>query len=667
MDFFQSQDVARRNTSLLAVYFVLAVAAIVAAIYFLMVFLFEQMNERQNVGAATSLWVPELFLGVTVGTLSVILIGSLFKTAQLRGGGRVVAESLGGRLLNGDTQNLRERMLLNVVEEISIASGTAVPPVYLLDEEEGINAFAAGFGPDTAVIGVTKGCLYRLTRDQLQGVIAHEFSHIMNGDMRLNIRLMGLVHGILLIALIGQIILRTMGRSSTRTRSSRKGKDGGAGGILILAIGLMAIGYIGVFFGKLIKSAVSRQREFLADASAVQFTRNPSGIASALMTIGGFSTGSKIASPQAETASHMYFSNGLRSSFIELMSTHPPLAERIKRIDPSFDGTFIKSRMLTDEESMGEDEYRSQLAAASPIGSAGSFKLSPLTEIKKGKRFAFGAKSSVEQVGHPEAKHLQFASSLLHALPDFLRSAVHHPIGAQATLYALLLSADAATRQSQVNGLTERVTEATVKLTERLAAMTDRLPTEYRVPLVELTLPALHQVSESQGRQFRDVLTYLAKADGQITLFEMGLLRIVIKALFGDQDRAAARRRMAIGKSAARQEISILLSALSRVGHFDDASVQHAFNVGAKLFPVSPPLTLVSADDCPPPRIGKSLDLLTETPPKIKKLILQAAAETIGADGEITVDEAELLRIVAHALGCPMPPLIVNQRMKDEG
>ncbi|MDA0833084.1 MAG: M48 family metallopeptidase [Planctomycetota bacterium] len=660
MDFFQSQDVARRNTSLLVVYFVLAVATIVAAVYFLLLLLFQQANQLESLDVAPSLWMPELFLGVMVGTLSIILIGSLFKISQLSGGGHVVAESLGGRLLNGESQNLRERMLLNVVEEIAIASGTAVPPVFLLDEENGINAFAAGFSPDTAVIGVTKGCLDRLTRDQLQGVIAHEFSHILNGDMRLNIRLMGLVHGILVIALIGQIILRSMGRSSTRSSSSRKGKDNGGGAFIILAIGLMVIGYIGVFFGKLIKSAVSRQREFLADASAVQFTRNPQGIASALMTIGGYSRGSKIASPQAETASHMYFSNGLRSSLFTLMSTHPPLDERIRRIDPSFKGKFATSQILTDEESLGADAYRAQLAPASSMNLVGDYTLSPLPEIKKEERFAFAAKSSIEQVGQPQARHLEFASSLLTALPDFLRSAVHHPIGAQSTLYALLLSDDFATRQSQLSGLTARTTDATVQLTERLAAITVRLPTEYRIPLVELTLPALHQISETQCQTFRDVLTYLARADGQISLFEMGLLRIVIKALFGDKDRTTRRLR-SIRKSVAQQESSILLSALARVGHADDATVQRAFSVGMKLLPFRPAPALVAAEECPLTRIWKSLDLLTQTPPKFKKLILEAAAETIGADSEITIDEAEMLRIVAHALECPMPPLIVGR------
>ncbi|MFN0198242.1 MAG: M48 family metallopeptidase [Planctomycetaceae bacterium] len=658
MDFFRSQDVARRNTSLLVFYFILAVAMIVLALYALLLFTYGKMMEQSDPAAAVSLWVPELFLGVSVGTLTIILLGSLYKTSQLRGGGHVVAEELGGRLLEGETRDLRERMLLNIVEEMSIASGTPVPPVYLLDDEDGINAFAAGFTPETAVIGVTRGCLDRLKRDELQGVIAHEFSHILNGDMRLNIRLIGIVHGILLIALVGRIILRSVGNSSTRrsTSSSKKGKDG-SGGFIILAIGLMAIGYIGVFFGKLIKSAVSRQREFLADSSAVQFTRNPGGIASALMNIGGFATGSKIANPRAEEASHMFFSNGLRASFLQLMSTHPPLVERIRRIDSSFNGKFPKSHVLTDEEAVAETE---SLAVVSQMNSQASAEIRP-RKPKAESRFAFRPESSVEEVGKPELKHLQFATSFLHELPDTLRSAVHHPLGAQATLYALMLSSDEETRQSQLNGLAGRTDEVAFDLTKRLATFVDRLPVEYRIPVVELSLSALHRLSEAQGKSFHENLSYLAQADGQITLFEMGLLRIVIKSLFAEDRTGMPKSRRTLTKSAVQSEAVALLSALARIGHDEDAAVAHAYSAGMQRLPFQPVPGLLPAKDCGLPRISKSLDLLSLTPPQVKKQILQAAAETIGADGQITTREAELLRITAHSLGCPMPPLIVGQ------
>jgi Zn-dependent protease with chaperone function len=320
MNFFEHQDRARRNTKWLVVYFIAAVALMIAAIYAVFAAAFLR--------GGGSFWHTELFAGVALGTVFVILCGSLTKTLALRQGGSAVASMLGGRPINTNTTDPDERKLLNVVEEVAIASGISVPTVYLLPEEEGINAFAAGRSPADAVIGVTRGCMTLLTREELQGVIAHEFSHVLNGDMRLNVRLIGLVFGIFCLSQIGRILIRTSGR---RSGGSKKGGNP----LPLIGIALMIIGAIGVFFGRLIKSAVSRQREFLADAAAVQFTRNPAGLAGALKKIGGLLHGSRIDNAHAEEASHLFFSNALASSWSSLMATHPPLAERIKRLDPS--------------------------------------------------------------------------------------------------------------------------------------------------------------------------------------------------------------------------------------------------------------------------------------------------------------------------------------------
>ena len=275
------------------------------------------------------LWNPQLFLLAAVGTLAVIALGSGFKTLELAQGGSSVATMLGGRLVAPTTTDPDERKLRNVVEEMAIAAGVPVPQVYLLPEEQGINAFAAGHSTSDAVVAVTAGAVRLLTRDELQGVIGHEFSHILNGDMRLNLRLMGIVFGILCLAVIGRVLLYTRSRSS---------KDKNP--LPLLGLALIVIGWIGVFFGRLIQAAVSRQREFLADASSVQFTRNPAGLAARSRKIGGLSFGSKLEAAHAEEASHMFFGNGMSESFFHLMETHPPLAERIRAIDPSFDGTF---------------------------------------------------------------------------------------------------------------------------------------------------------------------------------------------------------------------------------------------------------------------------------------------------------------------------------------
>ena len=290
MDFFEHQDQARKNTKVLVVYFVIAVACIIASVYLASLLIFYGIQSRQQPGAPTPalvLWDPKLFLYAALGTLVVVVVGSLYKTATLAKGGSAVAEALGGRFVNPNTTHLEERKLRNVIEEMAIASGLPVPKIYVLDDETGINAFTAGHAPGDAAIGVTRGCMTLLNRDELQGVIGHEFSHILNGDMRLNLRLMGVIFGILCLAVIGRILLYSRSRSS---------KDKNP--LMLLGLALIVIGAIGVFFGRLIQAALSRQREFLADASSVQFTRNPAGLSGALQKIGG--AGSRVESAHAE-------------------------------------------------------------------------------------------------------------------------------------------------------------------------------------------------------------------------------------------------------------------------------------------------------------------------------------------------------------------------------
>ncbi|MFA7172035.1 MAG: M48 family metallopeptidase [Kiritimatiellia bacterium] len=328
MDFFEHQDKARKNTKVLVIYFVIAVLCVIATVYLACLLIFYGAHIKQQPGVAQPelvLWDPTLFLYVVLGTLGVVIIGSLYKTAALARGGSAVAESLGGRLVDPNTAHPAERQLRNVVEEMAIAAGLPVPKIYVLDHEKGINAFAAGHTPGDAAIGVTSGCMTLLNRDELQGVIGHEFSHILNGDMRLNLRIMGVIFGILCLAVIGRILIYSRGG---RNRNP----------LMLLGLALIIIGAIGVFFGRLIQAALSRQREFLGDASAVQFTRNPAGLSGALQKIGG--TGSKIKSVHAGEASHMFFVNGLSKPFLGAMSTHPPLKERIHAIDPGWDGKF---------------------------------------------------------------------------------------------------------------------------------------------------------------------------------------------------------------------------------------------------------------------------------------------------------------------------------------
>ncbi|HWN96327.1 MAG TPA: M48 family metallopeptidase, partial [Methylomirabilota bacterium] len=412
MDFFEHQEAARKRTSLLLFYYALAVAFLVAATYAAVMLVFLWKGDAFGAGQVP-LWHPQAFAGAAIGTLSVVFLGSLWRIVELRQGGAAVAQMLGGTPVGATPADPNQQKFRNVVEEMAIASGTPMPDLYVLEDEPAINAFAAGHSVSNAAIGVTRGCISRLNRDELQGVIAHEFSHILNGDMRMNIRLIGVLHGILCLYLIGRILLRV------RSGSSRKK---GGNPLPLLGLLLIVIGGLGILFGRLIQAAVSRQREFLADASAVQFTRNPAGIAGALKKIGASAYGAKLEASQASAASPLFFGNALAEAWFGSMATHPPLGERIRRIDPAFDGNF------PEIQEAGIPRQVSSIAPPPLVMSAAA-----LAQLQGAA--AVPAAQLTQRVG--ETVHVQYATDLLQALPAELRAATADSFSATALMFAL--------------------------------------------------------------------------------------------------------------------------------------------------------------------------------------------------------------------------------------
>jgi Zn-dependent protease with chaperone function len=648
-DFFDRQDAARRNTTRLVILFGLAVLAIMASIHVLLAVTLGYVAGDPRAGVID--WGlaadPQLIGLVVVGTLLVVSGGSLFKTAQLRAGGRAVAEQLGGRRLTPDTTVPTEQRVLNVVEEMAIASGTPAPPVYLLDDEEGINAFAAGFTPNDAVIGVTRGTAERLTRDELQGVIAHEFSHILNGDMRLNIRLIGLLHGILVIGLLGYFVLRMSvfsGRGGRRSRQER----GNPLPLLALGAGLMVVGFFGTFFGNLIKAAVSRQREFLADASAVQFTRLPEGLAGALKKIGASATGSAIRNPNAPEASHMFFGRAT-SGFSGLFSTHPPIPVRIRAIDPSWDGTFPPA---------GRDAAPAAAAAPTPGATPGVMGLAAADATPVDGR-ASGT-HAVSQVGQPGEAHLRHAAQLLHSLPASLVRAAHEPHGARAVVYALLLDREPAPRQRQLAHLAAHADPGVHDETIRLAELIARTDMRVRLPLLEIAIPALRALTPEQHQRFTRNVRALVEADDHIDLFEWSLHRILLHDLGAAQGQVPPPRVRHHTLAPLRTACEVLLSLLARAGHRNEEAARTAY-ARAWQHLALPEGRLRSADASDLEALDAALTSLEEAAPRVKRQILQAAAACITTDETVTATEAELLRAVSASLGCPMPPLLQPQ------
>jgi Zn-dependent protease with chaperone function/uncharacterized tellurite resistance protein B-like protein len=670
MDFFTRQDNARKKTKWLVLYFVMAVAFTIAFIYLACALIF--LRHLAEEGSLRWLWHGQLFAGVTGVTLLIILIGNIYKVATLSKGGSSVAILLGGQPVNANTRNPDERKLINVVEEMAIASGTPVPEIFILPDEQGINAFAAGHTSQDAAVGVTRGCVQHLSRDELQGVIAHEFSHILNGDMSLNIRLIGIVHGLVCIALLGRILLYSGYHSSHRHRHYMLGaRSEGKGGnpLPILGIALLIIGGIGILCGRLIKSAVSRQREFLADASAVQFTRNPSGLAGALKKIGSLSEGSRLQSARAEEASHLFFSNGLRSSWINAFATHPPLADRIKAIDSTFDGSFPPLEAPRPETAQATGKKTKKKGRSSPLGIPPILPIPPISQFQgesaSGRSLDSSAPATGEtvmaQIGSPTPDHLEFAVQLIAALPTALADAAHDPSGAVALIYLLLLSPDPEWRTRQEKELENKVAKEILQEIAKLQVAVGALDKKFHLPLAELTLPALRSLSPSQYQPFIRTMHWLVESDQQLDLFEYALQKMVVRHLKPHFEPVRKRVIQYHSLKALTPDIAILASALAHVGHDTGEQAQQSFSKGLQCLPVAHRnLTLVPIKDCRLDAIDQAMDRVSHASPPLKKVLIKVCLDTVAADGQLQLKETELMRAIADSMDCPIPPLLAN-------
>lgn len=664
MNFFEQQERAKRNTSKLVVLMCLAVISLVAISSVAVAAILALLNQRDpDAPVMAGSWFTQMTALLDwhlVGTISILVIGvvvagSLFKHFQLRGGGKAVAESLNGRPIDPGNTDLEEQKILNVVEEMAIASGIPVPPVYVM-EDESINAFAAGHTPQDAVIGVTRGCIKLLSRDELQGVVAHEFSHIFHGDMRLNTKLVATLNGILLIGLVGYIVLR----SAPFRRSNSK--DNSA--LILLAIGLVlvVVGFAGTFFGNLIKSAVSRQREFLADASSVQFTRNPAGIANALKKIGGYHTGSQIQAANASEYSHMFFSRAIGSAFSTFMATHPPLEQRIRRVQPDWDGSFTSPQPQPEpaieprpevDRSRATRHVLVAAAADTVIGGQSSAQATPLR--------ANASREAIEAIGQPSARHVAYARQTIAALDPELREAAHDIYSARALIYGLLLGTSEPVRSRQLAALEQNAEPDAYRYVTKLAAKLTALEPHSRLPLVALALPALKQLSSAQYTTFKKCLGQLIMADKQISLMEWALYRIVIHNIEPPPRRPT---RAALGNL--RDECQVLLSALVHAGHMDDNQAHAAFDAAASSLPFKG-LALLPRDAVSTAALEPAVIHLCNMAPSDKQPLMQALARAVEHDGFVTVTQAELLRAIADSLDCPLPPLLADAAPGENG
>jgi Zn-dependent protease with chaperone function len=636
MNFFEHQAQARSQSRRLIVLFALAVTAIVVAISTVIAVVLDLNAEEEVRRGGASLFEREAAgIGLAaVATLAVIGLATLYKIAKLRSGGAAVARQLGGTAIPSDTADPAYRRLRNVVEEIAIASGVPVPEVYVLEEEAGINAFAAGYTPADAAVAVTRGALQQLNRDELQGVIAHEFSHVLNGDMRLNIRLMGVLFGILVLGIIGREFLL----------NTRGGRGKGSGGIVLVALAVMVIGYIGLFFGRLIKAGVSRQREFLADASAVQFTRQPGGIAGALKKIGALAEGSKLASSDAEEVSHMLFGDGV--GYSALFATHPPLVERIRKLEPRFDPRELLE--VARKLPLSATQAAAAVDAEAPVAG--------LAGAPSRREVAVHPDAVAAQVANPAADDYATAHRIAETIPERLRTLAHMQATAPGVVLALSLDADAAVRAVQLDAVAALDAETRAKIEEIAQALAGVQPI-HRLPLAAMAFPTLRRRPRPWLERFVATLEAVIHADGRIQFSEYCLARLVtvqvMDALDPSRSRPIGRRKLVDCKA----DVAALFAVLARYGQPDAETAHRAYVAGVAGLGLAGVPAYAPAGDWGGV-LDRALPSLDGLNPAGKELVIEGLVRTMSLDGRIAVVEAELLRTVCAALHCPLPPML---------
>jgi Zn-dependent protease with chaperone function len=667
MDFFAQQARVRRSSRRLVLLFVLAVAAIVAAVDLICAFLL--------IGPK-----PGILLAISIAVIVLIGLCSLYRVASLRGGGSAVAVGMGATPVPVDTTNPAWRRLRNVIEEVAIASGVPVPEIWVMENEPAINAFAAGYTPADAAVCVTQGCLDKLDRDELQGVIAHEFSHVLNGDMRLNIRLIGLLFGILAIGIVGRFMMYS---SSGRSRRNN-------GNLALAGLALFVIGYIGLFFGKLIQAAVARARESLADASAVQFTRQTSGIAGALKKIAALVDGSQLQASGRDEVRHMLFGDADQSSWF---ATHPPILQRIRELEPQFDPREL-DRIVHDWAQAGGDPDSINLqhgahdfskavhafaqadgdvdihepvfaqgGGAAVVGApasvaAGAAQVASIPN--RAATLAIAAGAVAAQVGTPGADDYRAAAALHARIPEALAASARDSRGALAVVFALVLSDQADVQQKQVQAITQAFDTSMAEAARSALAQTTQLHPMLRLPLAQLAFPALKRRPRPELEKFVATLDALVRADDKVELDEYCLAKLVQVQVIAALDPAANFQAGSVRLHDVQDALGDLCALMAHFGANDEDAARRAFLLGMQeALPGTTPLYAIPEDW--QPALDASLEKLARLAPEGKQLAVRALTSAIAADGVVNIAESELLRVTCAVLGCPLPPLIAAE------
>ncbi len=615
--------------------FILAVLGVVAAVNLVVMTVLVNLDEEARLRVPDGNWMAEhagTMVAISLVVLAVIGLSSLYKIASLRGGGGVVARNLGGTRIERTLDDPLRRRLFNVVEEMAIASGVPMPEIYVLEHESAINAFAAGHSPANAAIAVTRGALEKLNRAELQGVIAHEFGHVLNGDMKLNTQLIGVVFGLLVVTLVARTVMRFAPRSD---------RKGGAALIVVTALAVMVLGYIGVFFGRMIQAAVSRHRERLADASAVQFTREPQGLKGALVKIGAQGGGSRLVDAKAEEVAHMLFASGVS----RLFATHPSLEERIRALDPHFDpAEFARVRL--------DPQIPATTASRQPEdGTVGAAQAAQIASV------ALAPAAVAQRAGNPGTSEVAVAAGVARLLPQDIVTTLDVPGRAMAALLGLTLDSRPQLRKQQLDIVRELLGAAVLAQIASLEATIGSLAPMQRLALLGEIFPSLRKLPRTERTRLLGCLDRLILLDGRIEIFEYALATLGRSYLQDELEPVVRRSSLQLAQTAV--ELQTVLSTLAQHGTSDETAARGAYELGMRHVLPESRLPYQPVAGWPRAMDGalRCLDRLT---PECKERLIEALVRTIGRDGRMTPAEAELLRAVCASLHCPLPPLLAT-------
>ena len=633
MDFFQHQDIARRNARLLTILFLAAVFGLIVIcnlVVALYLWFAQDYNvysgSREGLSGFLSYLSWERFGGIGLAISATVALVVLVKWLQLSTGGKTVAESMGGVRILAQADDPGERRVLNVVQELALAANMPVPSVYVLNDERGINAFAAGVTPADAVVAVTRGTIEQLKRHELQGVIAHEFSHILNGDMRLSIRLAAMLKGITFIGDVGHFLLR-----STYFRRGTSSKNQSA--LPLLGIGLLVVGSLGGMAAGFIKAGISRQKEYLADASAVQFTRDPEGIADALKVIGGYIPGTLVHAARAVEMSHIFFGQ-VQHSLWQMFATHPPIEDRIRRLDPRWDGAVIKREIKhfgprTEQHGAG----RAAIVTAAMLASA------------------VASEELIDADFGPSPEELDAQSADRHELPMAFIEHSHHPLGANALIFSLLMSRDPDISQKQFSLISQDGIQGLADLVFTLTPGVHQLVAPLRLPLLEMCIPALKSISAPQYQVFKNTLLKIVRADGRTDLYEWCMFQLVRHYLDPEFIKVKPSRPRYRNLRKVLYHVRIVLSVLAHEG---SGETQEVFRLAADELDF-PDLQLLAKEQCSVEAFSTAVGELADCYPLLKPRLLKAMAYAAGSDGKISGTEQEIIASMAAVMDCPVP------------